>query len=100
MNIKVSYRLAIFVIIIEILIFEIILMKARREKRSSRSRYSPVYQTLAAVGALEKQEREACRCLALSIAAHTFCRTAPRNSRWSLRDYNIMRQITVHVITL
>jgi len=41
MNIKVSYRLAIFAIIIEILIFEIVLMKARREKRSNRSRYSP-----------------------------------------------------------
>jgi len=35
---KVSYRLAIFAIIIEILIFEIILMRARRQKRSSRSR--------------------------------------------------------------
>jgi len=41
MNIKVPYRLAIFTIIIEILIFEIVLMRARREKRSSRSRYSP-----------------------------------------------------------
>jgi len=41
MNIKVPYRLAIFAIIIEILIFEIVLMRARREKRSSRSRYSP-----------------------------------------------------------
>jgi len=41
MNIKVPYRLVIFAIIIEILIFEIILMRARLEKRSSRSRYSP-----------------------------------------------------------
>jgi len=40
-NIKVPYRLAIFAIIIEILIFEIVLMRARREKRFSRSRYSP-----------------------------------------------------------
>jgi len=41
MNIKVPYRLAIFAIIIEILIFEIVLMRARREKRSSHSKYSP-----------------------------------------------------------
>jgi len=41
MNIKVSYRLAVFAIIIEILIFEIVLMRARQEKRSSRPRYSP-----------------------------------------------------------
>jgi len=41
MNIKVPYRFAIFAIIIEILIFEIVLMRARREKRSSRSRCSP-----------------------------------------------------------
>jgi len=40
MNIKVPYRLAIFAIIIEILIFEIV-MRARQEKRSSHSRYSP-----------------------------------------------------------
>jgi len=40
MNIKVPYRLAIFAIIIEILIFEIVLMRARQEKRSSRSRPS------------------------------------------------------------
>jgi len=40
MNIKVLYRLAIFAIITEILIFEIILMRARRDKRSSRSRRS------------------------------------------------------------
>jgi len=32
MNIKVPYRLAILAIIIEILIFEIVLMRARREK--------------------------------------------------------------------
>jgi len=36
MNIKVPYGLAIFAIIIEILIFEIVLMRVRREKRSSR----------------------------------------------------------------
>jgi len=41
MNTKVPYRLATFAIIIEISIFEIVLMRARREKRSSRSRYSP-----------------------------------------------------------
>jgi len=41
-NIKVLYRLAIFAIIIEILIFEIVQMRARREQRSSRSRCSPV----------------------------------------------------------
>jgi len=41
MNIKVSYRLAIFAIIIEILIFEIVLMRAHQEKRFSRSTYSP-----------------------------------------------------------
>jgi len=40
-NRKVPYRLTIFAIIIEILIFEIVLMRARRKKRSSRSRYSP-----------------------------------------------------------
>jgi len=40
MNIKVPYRLAIFAIIIKILIFEIVL-RARREKRSSRSRCIP-----------------------------------------------------------
>jgi len=37
MKIKVPYRLAIFAII-EILIFEIVLMRTRREKSSSRSR--------------------------------------------------------------
>jgi len=41
MNIKVPYCLVIFAIIIEILIFEIVLMRACREKRSSRLRYSP-----------------------------------------------------------
>jgi len=41
MNMKVPYSLAIFAIIIEILIFKIVLMRARREKRSSRSRYNP-----------------------------------------------------------
>jgi len=41
MNIKVPYRLAIFAIIIKILIFEIVLMRARREKCSNRSKYSP-----------------------------------------------------------
>jgi len=58
MNIKVSYHLTIFAIIIEILIFEIVLMRARREKRSSRSRYSPAQCiiTLAVGGALERQE--------------------------------------------
>jgi len=58
MNIKVPYHLAIFAIIIEILIFEIVLMRARREKRSSRSRYSPAQFiiTLAVGGALERQE--------------------------------------------
>jgi len=40
-NIKAPYRLVIFTIIIEILIFEIVLMRARREKRSSRSKYNP-----------------------------------------------------------
>jgi len=56
MNIKVPYRLAIFAIIIEILIFEIVLMRAHREKRSSRSRYSPAQFiiTLAVGGALER----------------------------------------------
>jgi len=38
MNINVPYCLAIFAIIIEIFIFEIVLMSARREKRSSCSR--------------------------------------------------------------
>jgi len=58
MNIKFPYSLAIFAIIIEILIFEIVLMRARREKRSSCSRYSPAQFiiTLAAGGALERQE--------------------------------------------
>jgi len=57
-NIKVPYRLAIFAIIIEILIFLIVLMRPRREKRSSRSRYSPTQFiiTLAEGGALERQE--------------------------------------------
>jgi len=41
MNLKVPYRLAIFAIIIEILIFEIVLMRARRDKRFSHSKYSP-----------------------------------------------------------
>jgi len=41
MNVKVPYHLTIFAIIIEILIFEIVLMRARREMRSSRLRYSP-----------------------------------------------------------
>jgi len=41
MNIKILYRLVIFAIVIEILIFEIVLMRACREKRSSRSRCSP-----------------------------------------------------------
>jgi len=40
-NIKVSYRLAIFAIIIEILIFEVVLIRARQEKCFSHSRYSP-----------------------------------------------------------
>jgi len=44
--------------IIEILIFEIVLMRARREKRSSRSRYNPAQFiiTLAVDGALERKE--------------------------------------------
>jgi len=37
----VIYRLVIFAIIIEVLIFEIVLMRASREKRSSGSRCSP-----------------------------------------------------------
>jgi len=41
---------------IEILIFEIVLMRAPREKHFSCSKYQPglVYQTLAAGGALER----------------------------------------------
>jgi len=41
MNIKVPYHFVIFAIIMKILIFEIVLMRARQEKRSSHSRYSP-----------------------------------------------------------
>jgi len=65
MNIKVPYRLAIFAIIIEILIFEIVLMRARREKRSSRSRCSSA-QFIITLAVGETWER---RCRAPSNGA-------------------------------
>jgi len=76
MNINVPFSLAIFAIIIDILIFEIVLMRVRREKRSSRSRCSPVYQTLAAGGALERQEER--RAVARHPASPLTRLAAPR----------------------
>jgi len=64
-NIKVPYRLAIFAIIIEILIFETVLMRARREKRSSHSRYSPA-QFIPNIGCgrrIGEVRGEVCRAL-------------------------------------
>jgi len=106
MNIKVSYRLAIFAIIIEILIFEIVLMKSRREKRSNRSKYSSAqfitFITLTADDALERQERK--RAIAQRSASPfiTSRCTTPRDSMVVThnRDYKIMKQITIRIITL
>jgi len=64
MNIKVLYCLTIFTIIIKILIFKNVLIRARQEKRSSRDIAWSIYQTLAAGGVLERQEgkRAVARC--------------------------------------
>jgi len=79
MNVKVPYHLTIFAIIIEILIFEIVLMRARREMRSSRLRYSPV-QFIITLAVGETWERR-CRApsnsapplLPLQCPAHSQC---------------------------
>jgi len=63
MNIKVPYCLTIFAIINEILIFEI--NESQKAKKALQSlEPGPVYQTLAAGGALERQEgkRAVARC--------------------------------------
>jgi len=89
MNIKVPYDLAILAIIIEILIFEVVLMRARREKRSSRSRHSPsqfIKQWLSVE--CWRGKRESAQLLS-GITAHISHCIAPWNSRrWSHnRDY-------------
>jgi len=102
MNIKVPYHLAIFAIIIEILIFEIVL-KGRQEKRSSRSRYSPAQFINIGFGWRFGENRgKAHHCSVPTIAAPTSRHPAPKNSMVVThnRDYNIMRQITIHIITL
>jgi len=89
MNIKVPYHLAIFAIIIEILIFEIVLMRARQEKRSSRSRYSPA-QFIKRWLRVGEARREARHCSVPVIAAPASHRPASKNSRrWSLRTIAI-----------
>jgi len=104
MNIKVPHRLAIFAIIIEIFIFEIILMTACQEKRSSRSRYSPAQFIKRWLSAARwKGERRS----ALLGARHRRSHVSPPRAEELAsmvathnRDYNIMRQITTHIITL
>jgi len=94
MNIKVSYCLAIFAIINEILIFEIVLMRARREKRSSCSKYSPVQFINWLLAACQTGKR---RNAPLLGAQHRHLHFLPHhqktrlNGRTHNRDYNIMR---------
>jgi len=71
-------------------------MRARREKHSSRSRYQsgPVYQTLAAGSALERQKGK--RAVARRPASSLTLLAAPRSHRWLLRTI----AITIHIMTL
>jgi len=94
MDIKVPYHFVILAIIIEILIFEIGLMRARQEKRPSRSRYSPAQFTKHWLpAACWRGKRGSAPLLGLAFAALTSRRPAPNSSRLVAthnRDYNIM----------
>jgi len=92
MNIKVPYRLAIFVIIIERLIFEIVLMRAREAKRSAPAAQVTAQPSLSNIGCRRCVEarREPHRCSVPAIAILTSRRPTPKNSRrWSLRTISI-----------
>jgi len=103
MNIKVLYRLTIFAIIIKILIFEIALMRARREKRSYCSRYSPVQFIKHWLPARWRSKRENVRLLNAWYCRSYVCHTPHRAEGLASmvathnRDYNIMKQTTIHI---
>jgi len=79
---------------------EIVLMRARREKRSSRLLYNPaqfIKHWLPVAHWRRVTRGEALRCSTPGIAAP--CGGTRVDSTHN-RDYNIMRQITIHIITL
>jgi len=88
-----------------ILIFEIVLMRARQEKRFSRSRYNSaqfIKHWLSAASWWGKKESAP-----LLDARYRRSHVSPPHAEdlasmvaTHNRDYNIMRQITIHIITL
>jgi len=104
MNVKVPYRFTIFAIIIEILIFEIVLMRAHQEKRSSRSRYSPVQFIKHWLPAASWGKKESAPLLGDGYRRSHVSPSRARDHASMVathnRDYNIMRQIIVYIMTL